>query len=1157
MNQLSHSLIALCFLGMAVHVANTARSDEPHADSAVRLAIADEKLGSPAQYGVDRLKKALEARGCRLDDAAGLTKALIVGTYGGSAKLKDWVDGKGAMRIELQKRPEALAVKRIEKPEPALAVVGYDDVGLMYALLEIAEMVDHSAQPEKWFDEVAEVNEAPRNEMRRMRVLMHHAANEKEWYHSTEYWDWYIGMLAANRFNGLNLVYSHQSPYMAPMYAWHVPVDEFPNVRAKGVSDEERQQNLAVMRHIAKLCHERGIELTIGVWQHLPWINSYLGSRPDQESLVEGLDQHNIGPYTYAALKKLLKECPGIARIQIRPNEESGIHPDDQTAFYRDSVMRAIKDAAPHVKLDLRTVDVLESTVKAAREANLDVRTSVKFYGEFMAQPYTPQQTITDGYSYKQVLRKPQPNPVYNEQWVLGSHRVLLWGSEQFGREFGRNGSYGGTIGFETDGPLAQKGFLKPTGPAWRLFKHREDEYYTHEIERYWAFFRTIGRFGYNPDTPREVWLRPFRERFGTAAEPMAAAYESASKILGLVIASHVENPNNYTWPEISMGGVVSAYTAFNGMDMGMFPSIDDEVDDELAGRVSGHLGPVRLAAYFDDVAGETENALAEAEAANAEVKQSKEFQATSKDFQILAHLARYHADRQREGYDMAKFYRTSDASLLLAALKESEGAVEEWRKLVAVAEPHYYSHLQTGMVENGHWKDKTFLIETNPKIIRQAADILHTHGVFDQGFDFGPPADTIEFKVFYFHKYGNDFFNERRFVGIDPHHTFDPRVGNGFLDVASLQATPHPLLGFRDSYLPSSRQNLSGNSPDAKKPLPLDFLTGDFVSSTKPIRFRMELPQDGYRLTFVFADKSAKPREHGPFNLVASDDPARRPQFSDIRVPVGETVMRQVDRHIRRIGWFPYTIFTLAPSKENADAMLSALTVHRQAPNLAHAPSGRMSPAGPCTLSVTITMPPEPAGKENQLSAAPGKRLKEAALLYRVDGSESIETLPLRTEDGFVYAAAISPEHLKGRWLEYTFAATDDKGRAVRLPDAATNQWFRTRLTADENPPEVAHETIRECTAGKPLPIEATVRDSDGVAAVRVHYRPLDETLPYESLTLTRHGDQYSGAVPGEAIRPDFDFVYYLEAIDEAGNGCFFPDWTKTAPYVIVRTNR
>ncbi|MEX0642562.1 MAG: hypothetical protein WD468_07665 [Pirellulales bacterium] len=1143
----------LLFLSSAWLLA--ANADAADKRQFIRLKIEDQSLGAPAKYGIERLTAALGEHQCRLDAEApdSTMSTLVIGTYGGSNRIRQYVDGG---TIQLSKQPEALAVKRLqENGQSLLVIAGYDDVGLMYALLDLMDGVAHAPDAANWFDSVAEISESPRNSMRRMRVLMHHAANEQDWYHSIEYWDWYIGMLATHRFNGLNLVYSHQSPYMAPMYAWHVEVDEFPNVRARGVTDEERRENLKVMRHIAKVCHERGIELTIGVWQHLPWFNSYLKTRPDQESLVEGLDHKNIGRYTYLALQKLLKECPGIARIQIRPNEESGIHPEDQTAFYRDNVMQAIKEAAPHVKLDLRTVGVLGATVKAAREADLDVRTSVKHYGEFMAQPYSPLQTITPGYSYNQFLQKPQPNPVYNELWVLGSHRVLLWGSEYYGREFGRNASFGGTIGFETDGPMAQKGFLKPTSPAWRFFNNPEDEYFNHEIERYWAFFRTMGRFGYNPDTPREVWLRPFVERFGEAAEPMAQAYESASRILSLVISSHVENPNNYTWPEISMGGVVSAYTALNGMDMGMFPSIDDQVEDELAGRVTGHIGPMRLASLYENIADQTERALADASAANGKLEESKEYRATAKDFQILAHLARYHAHRQREGYDMARFYRTGDASLLPMALQESEGAVDQWRQLVGIAEPHYYPHLQTGMIENGHWKDKTFLVETNPKIVRQAAEVLHTHGLFDWGFDFGPRATANEYKVFYFHKYANDFFHERRFVGVDPYRAFDPRVGYGFLELDHLHAAEHPLVSVVDSNSPSSRQNLSGNSPVPNGPLPLDFLTGDYVYSEQPIHFRMELPQDGYRFTFEFADRSARPRDHGPFDLRGGSGPDGRPLRRGIRVPAGETVVRQVDQHFRRDDWFPYGVFTLAPTEKNATAMISALTVHRQAPKVAHAPLRRLSPAAPCKLSLTITMPPEHIGRTNQLSAAPGDRLKEAMLHYRTDGSQSFQSVPLESADGFVFSATIEPDKLKGRWLEYAFLATDNTGRAQRLPDAATNELFRARLTEDANPPTVVHQPIHTCKAGQPLPIEVEVRDPDGVSVVRVHYRPLDETLLYESLVLERQGNRFSGKIPGAAIRPDFDFVYYLEAVDEGGTGCFFPDWTKTAPYIIVRT--
>ena len=335
--------------------------------SLVGLRSEEQKLAPPAQYGVERLTAALKERDIQLAaDAPNTTsKVLVVGTYQGSEKIRHWVD---AGDISLKKQPEALAVKRMrDGDQTLLVVVGYDDVGLMYALLDLADQVAHASDAVQWFESARETSETPHNAMRRMRVLMHHAANEKDWYHSKEYWDWYIGMLATNRFNGLNLVYSHQTPYMAPMYAWHLKIDEFPDVRPRGVSDEEREHNLEVMRHIAKLCQERGIELTVGVWQHLPWIHSYLKTRPDQEVLIDGLNGDNVGRYSYLAVKKLLEECPGIARIQLRPNDESGIALTDQTAFYRDNVIRAIQESPRGVKLDLRTVGVQESTIQAAR----------------------------------------------------------------------------------------------------------------------------------------------------------------------------------------------------------------------------------------------------------------------------------------------------------------------------------------------------------------------------------------------------------------------------------------------------------------------------------------------------------------------------------------------------------------------------------------------------------------------------------------------------------------------------------------------------------------------------------------------------------------------------------------------------------------------
>lgn len=1110
------------------------------ADTSIQYQIAGD-IGAPAQYGLEQLQKQLNAKGIELRSSDDPTQTqLVIGTQADSPPIRELVEKK---LIDLNQSQESLAVKRFDTDRgKRLVIAGYDSIGLMYALLDLADAVEHSEKLADWPNSVPERSESPRNGMRRMRILMHHKENE-DWYRSQEFWDWYIGMLATNRFNGLNLVYSHQTSYMAPMYAWHVTVDKFPGVKPTDITEEERAHNLEIIRYVAKTCRDRGIELTIGVWQHLPWKESYLESREDQESFVEGLDHTNVAEYSYLAVQKLLEECPGIARIQIRPNDESGIHLDEQTAFYRDNVMRAIKESPSGAKLDLRLVGARESTVKAAREADLDVRTSQKFYGEFLAMPFTPIDAMTSGYSYSDTLRKPLPNPVYNEVWMLGSHRVLLWGSEDYGRRFGRNASYGGMIGFETDGPNAQKGFQDAHSPAWRLFKHTNDEYFTHEIERYWAFFRTVGRFGYNPDADREVWLRPFRKRFGPAAESMADAYEAASQVIGLICASHVSNVNMYIWPEINMGGVIPLYNNLRGTDKVMFPSINDQVRAEMEGKQIGAMGANRLAAKFDEIADNVDQALKSADGFTT--NPSKEYTATSRDFQILADLARYHACREREGYLIAKYMATGDGSLLPKARKECVASIDAWKDIREIADEHYYDKMMTAMVENGHWKDKTFLIESNLDYIDQAIDLLKTHGAFDYGFDFGGQSDTDRMPVFYPQSARNHYWNAPRFIGLHSDSAYDATRGFGFTKRDGLKTQRMPRV---------DNNNMSGMRPDPDKPLALDVLHRDFVHSEKPFRFRVDLwPMDTHKFTFVFADRSGKPKDRGPMELWSVGRHWNEELHDDISVPAGDITYRQSTRRIRR-AWYPFWEFEMQPG-EDGEAMLSALTVHRDAPAIAHAKPTRIDPKQTTSLSATITLPPEPVkDKENALSASSKDRLAEATLFYRTDPDNEFKAAKLSTDDGIVYRESFGPATSTAGELQYFFRAVDRNGRVTQLPDAtAAEPYFRVPLTSDDTPPKLVHKPIETARSGKPLPIEATVTDPSGVKAVRVCFRPMTQYIPYQTLTLQREGDRYVGTIPAETISGRYDFVYYFEAVDNAGNAAIYPDWEVENPYVMV----
>ena len=52
-----------------------------------------------------------------------------------------------------------------------------------------------------------------------------------------------------------------------------------------------------------------------------------------------------------------------------------------------------------------------------------------------------------------------------------------------------------------------------------------------------------------------------------------------------------------------------------------------------------------------------------------------------------------------------------------------------------------------------------------------------------------------------------------------------------------------------------------------------------------------------------------------------------------------------------------------------------------------------------------------------------------------------------------------------------------------------------------------------------------------------------------------TGSGDTYRATVPGDHVRREWDFMYYIEAMDADGNGRIYPDLERETPYVVLRT--
>jgi hypothetical protein len=44
---------------------------------------------------------------------------------------------------------------------------------------------------------------------------------------------------------------------------------------------------------------------------------------------------------------------------------------------------------------------------------------------------------------------------------------------------------------------------------------------------------------------------------------------------------------------------------------------------------------------------------------------------------------------------------------------------------------------------------------------------------------------------------------------------------------------------------------------------------------------------------------------------------------------------------------------------------------------------------------------------------------------------------------------------------------------------------------------------------------------------------------------------------IPAKDIDPKWDFMYFIEAMDNVGNGRIYPDMDKETPYVVIKLDR
>ncbi len=684
--------------------------------------LADDSLRAPARYGLARLEQALQDRGVAPAPPAKADWLVFAGLAPARGPAAEALLRN---RVPLPEGPEAFVIQRDRAGnKPALILCGADARGLMYAALEVARRVSWRASSADVFSEVRDVRQAPFIRERAVSIYTMHRGYFESRLYDERYWRRYFDLLAENRINSFVVIFGYENGgFLAPPYPYFFDLDAFPQVRLTGITAAQQQRNVAAFRRMIELAHERGIDFTAAIWDHIYRGGVQAGGIPgaselagkEVPNLVSGLTGENLAPYTKAALEKFLALFPDLDRIQFRMHTESGLAAGEMQGFWHE-VFSLLRRLRPGLRVDLRAKDLPDAIIDDALAQGLPVRVTTKFWMEQMGLPFHPTHINVENqhdrrHGYADLLRYPKRYQVHWRLWNGGATRLLLWGDPDYVRTFARSARLYGGDSYEVNEMLATKMLGEPHEAPPREILDPRYRYYEYEFERYWHFYQVWGLVGYDPETPAEIWEHDFTRRSGEAGAHLMVGLHLASRVVPRIVAAGYRYqlfPTTRGWAEMMRIGDLEEYARGESSDIQQFLSPLDEARRRLDGGETAQRRPEETSRWFEDTAARILAEVTQAERLAA--RRSNEFVSTVADLKILAHLARYHAARLRAAVSYNLYRLSGDLFAFDDALVLERQAVNAWEDLVGAAGDVYRDDLAFGVHRVGfprHWREE------------------------------------------------------------------------------------------------------------------------------------------------------------------------------------------------------------------------------------------------------------------------------------------------------------------------------------------------------------------------------------------------------------------------------------------------------------------
>ena len=664
--------------------------------------------------------------------------------------------------------------------ETVLLAAAGDDRGMVYALLELRDLVLTAADPQAALRDLETRFEHPRLGVRSMSRLFTSHRLDLSWFHDRSFWDDYLTDLATHRFNRFSLAFGLGYDYLIDKrvadnylcfpYPFVLDVPGY-DVRVDGLDADERGRNLATLQYVAAAAARRGLEFSLGLWNHAYRLDPVT---PTERWLVSGLDETNHADYCADALAMLLAEIPQVNALTFRVHFEGGV-PEPTHAFWR-RVMTGIGRVDRTIALDAHAKGINDELLDALRSVGSPLTLSTKYWGEHMGLPYhqagirekefsghlrqrsrtgeagggsgadvTRRRSFTR-YGYADYARADADYGLLHRIWP-GTQRVLMQGDPAMAAGIGRQAGFAGSVGVEwfdaltfwgkkdsAEHPLTgddhvptdlyRDGDLRLTEPdLWRKYRLQ---------------LRLHGRLSYDPDAPATSWRRAYQHVFGAAAAHAEAALAHASRILPLITTAHAPSvAGNIYWPEMDTPipllepapvtenpfadhgwhlnadfDMLAPYTFGNTspLDPQLFANADAYADSLLSDEPTAKYSPLEVAEWLEGLAATTvEHLAALAEHDTPQVRR------LAMDCAIAAHLGQFFGRKSRAAVAWRLHTRTGSPGWLERCRTDYGMAREAWAA-AAEAARGYVEDIPFGQMpyQRGHWRDRLPAIDAD-----------------------------------------------------------------------------------------------------------------------------------------------------------------------------------------------------------------------------------------------------------------------------------------------------------------------------------------------------------------------------------------------------------------------------------------------------------